>query len=278
MTSQLVKYTMAQRDDDSVWDAGQVIPGLWVGGLSAAEDAKELAAHGVVAVLTVAARLRPALPEGIAHTYISLDDHPCADLLAALPRALEALDAVLGDGEAKTSGSGERAILVHCASGVSRSVSACIAWLMTRRGLSLDDALRQVREGRPNGSPNHGFMQALQLLEKSGGNIAAAAKQWSQVGAADRMEKVNGLRDAANALHARADELEERLAQQRSSAGAPSKELLAELGALQSEVDSASPQDGFDDRVAQMIRKTAAQKIKRLLAQWEEGEPSKKET
>ena len=54
---------------------------------------------------------------------------------------------------------------MHCASGISRSVSVCMAWLMLRKKLSSEEALREVRKSRPQALPNHGFLQSLRLLE-----------------------------------------------------------------------------------------------------------------
>ena len=45
-------------------------------------------------------------------------------------------------------------ILVHCASGVSRSVATCCAWLMTRQGYMYQDALHLIRKNRPHANPN----------------------------------------------------------------------------------------------------------------------------
>jgi len=273
LSQALALYTCADRDggDGSDWDANEVAPGLWVGGLSAAENAEQLESHGVAAVVTVAARLKPQIPESVRHTAVSVDDHPCADILKVLPAALEAVDAVLSHSAAE-EGVG-RSVLVHCASGVSRSVATCVAWLMTRRGLSLEDALRQVREGRPNGNPNWGFLQALALLEKCKGNFAEAQAQWAALNKDDMQTRVRTLRQAANELHARADALEERIAQHRSEASdggsqtwKASEDVVAELETLLSDVDSAAPQTELDDRPARMIRQAAAKKVTRLLA------------
>lgn len=257
----VVPYAVARlRPAGAPWDAGEVVPGLWVGSLAAAESAEDLASHGIARVVTVASRLRPELPAGVEHVTVELDDHPTADLLGALPAALDAI----GTGTEVAAGGG---VLVHCASGVSRSVAACVAWLQVRRGLRLEDALRAVREARPQGQPNLGFMQALQLLEASSGDVPAAAAKWQEVNRAGLQERVIGLREAANGLHARVDALEEELAQRRSAGvAAPlSPELRVRLEQLQLDLDQAAPQHEVDDRVARSIRKAAAQKVARLL-------------
>jgi len=57
-------------------------------------------------------------------------------------------------------------VVVHCAMGVSRSSSTCVAYLMLRRGLSLEAAFRRVFHARDHIFPNVGFWQQLRSLEK----------------------------------------------------------------------------------------------------------------
>lgn len=58
------------------------------------------------------------------------------------------------------------AVLVHCASGISRSATLCCSYLMWKSGLSLSSALEQVRKNRGFVAPNAGFMQQLGDFEK----------------------------------------------------------------------------------------------------------------
>lgn len=57
-------------------------------------------------------------------------------------------------------------VVVHCAMGVSRSSSTCIAYLMTRHKMSLEDAFRKVFAARDHIMPNVGFWEELRSLEK----------------------------------------------------------------------------------------------------------------
>jgi len=52
-------------------------------------------------------------------------------------------------------------VLVHCAAGMSRSVTITAAYLMKRYGLSAKDAVRLVTEARPCQSINRGFQKQL---------------------------------------------------------------------------------------------------------------------
>eukprot|EP00977_Amphora_coffeiformis_P024357 scaffold15612_cov105-Amphora_coffeaeformis.AAC.2 len=67
--------------------------------------------------------------------------------------------------------------LVHCAFGISRSVSICAAWLISRRQLTLSQALQQIRAVRPDAAPNMGFLASLRGLEQCKGNMAAAMER-----------------------------------------------------------------------------------------------------
>eukprot|EP00933_Yihiella_yeosuensis_P032272 TRINITY_DN25858_c0_g1_i1.p1 TRINITY_DN25858_c0_g1~~TRINITY_DN25858_c0_g1_i1.p1 ORF type:complete len:264 (-),score=50.55 TRINITY_DN25858_c0_g1_i1:595-1305(-) len=61
-------------------------------------------------------------------------------------------------------------VAVHCAVGISRSSSTCIAYLMIRENLSLEAAFRRVFRARDCIRPNVGFWQQLCDLEKRTGN------------------------------------------------------------------------------------------------------------
>merc|ERR1740117_146446 len=109
-----------------------------------------------------------------------------ADILEALPRCLRNIDKVMKHRGGSNSNSG---VLVHCASGISRSVAACAAWLMTRRNYTLDDAMDKVVECRPSAKPNFGFMQALKILEYSRGDLEAAHDRWCRANDSDERDR-----------------------------------------------------------------------------------------
>ncbi|KAJ8263494.1 hypothetical protein COCON_G00159510 [Conger conger] len=52
-------------------------------------------------------------------------------------------------------------VLVHCAAGVSRSATLCLAYLMKHRSMTLVDAHDWVRSCRPIIRPNSGFWKQL---------------------------------------------------------------------------------------------------------------------
>jgi protein phosphatase slingshot len=72
-------------------------------------------------------------------------------------------------------------VLVHCVQGKSRSTSIVIAYLLRKRGMSLDDALALVKARRPIARPNAGFMKQLKIFE----NTLQAEKAESSISNAD---------------------------------------------------------------------------------------------
>jgi predicted protein tyrosine phosphatase len=104
----------------------------------------------------------------------TLADQPQANLISArLTEILQIMDESINPDE-------NRACLVQCAFGVSRSAAVCAAWLIARRQMSLQQAMEQIRVARPEASPNMGFIASLRALEQSGGNIEDAQKRTQQ--------------------------------------------------------------------------------------------------
>ena len=64
--------------------------------------------------------------------------------------------------DAKTKGG---AVLLHCQSGVSRSATATIAYLMHNKGLAATKAYELVKQKRSCINPNLGFIRQLQDYE-----------------------------------------------------------------------------------------------------------------
>ena len=60
----------------------------------------------------------------------------------------------------------ETNVLVHCQAGISRSASIIIAYLISERKLSLEKAVKKVRNVRPQICPSDQFLIELFLWEK----------------------------------------------------------------------------------------------------------------
>ncbi|KAG7355139.1 flavin-binding monooxygenase-like protein [Nitzschia inconspicua] len=74
-----------------------------------------------------------------------------------------------------------KACLVHCAKGVSRSVATCVAYLLSRRYCNtVQEAMDIIRKNgrQPEVSPNLGFLASLRALEQCHGNLSEAIVRW----------------------------------------------------------------------------------------------------
>jgi protein-tyrosine phosphatase len=259
-------------------DCGLVCPRLFVGSLSAANDIVSLNSNNIKRVLTVAGKLSVKIPANTEHKVINIADHPSQNILPFLQECVQFLDPVL-----LAEGDSSDGVLVHCASGVSRSVTVCCAWLMMRRGMTLAAALALVRECRPLAGPNSGFYAQLEALEESGGDIGKASELFLlRLGStACFTDALFAQRERANTLHEQIDHVEEVIKSTRAATADQAEGWMSTLKLLLLEIEreDGAVADGRDlapklvgtlgikDRISKMIRKDAVTKCRRLLAE-----------
>jgi len=75
-------------------------------------------------------------------------------------------------------------VAIHCAQGISRSSSTCIAYLMMKESMSLDAAFRRVFQARNYIRPNPGFWQQLRDLDKKLGALPPQPSEADEAGLA----------------------------------------------------------------------------------------------
>jgi hypothetical protein len=137
----------------------EVAEGLFVGNQVAAATRRVLDGIGVTHVVDMAAQCDPRFPDDFSYLWIKIYDHEreSKNLRRQLDRILQFIDDALVEGGR---------VLLHCQSGVSRSVTVAIAYLIRFRSLAYDAAYAQVRTARPIARPIPAFRQLLVDLEK----------------------------------------------------------------------------------------------------------------
>ena len=149
------EYQMAQHEAQLITD------GLFLGPHQVAQSREALEGLQVNSVLSVLGENQDfdkvAVPPQN-KIWVQVTDRVEAedDMRAALPDAVQQLGA--WDVE-------EKKTLVHCQSGISRSATVVIAFMMKHRGMKLMEAYRAVWERRPAINPNDGFFRVLQDYE-----------------------------------------------------------------------------------------------------------------
>jgi len=133
----------------------EIIPGLYLGGVTAARDKYNLRRIGVHYILTVA-EIDPFYPEEFNYKVLKVDDHDEQDLSMYFSECRAFIE------EGRKSGG----ILVHCAAGISRSATMVIMYVMTMQKLRMQQAFDYVCARRPIICPNSGFRSQLEEYEK----------------------------------------------------------------------------------------------------------------
>lgn len=144
----------------SLNNCDQIIPNLYLGGVTAAEDTKALVEQGIRAVCCCCRELEfptEDFSSQLDYYRVDVEDMSREPISLFFPEATEFIHSWI---------SHERTVLVHCRAGTSRSPSVVIAYLMTYQGYSLHDALFLVRSHRSCVCPNVGFIEQLGEYEE----------------------------------------------------------------------------------------------------------------
>ncbi|XP_077012819.1 dual specificity protein phosphatase 12 [Tamandua tetradactyla] len=159
----------------------QVRPGLYLGGAAAVANPDLLREVGITAVLTVDSEA-PSFTagtgvEGVRCLFVSALDKPETDLLSHLDRCVAFI------GHARAEG---RTVLVHCHSGVSRSVAVVTAFMMKTDQLTFEKAYENLQTVQPEAKMNEGFEWQLKLYQAMGYEVDTSSAIYKQY----RLQKV----------------------------------------------------------------------------------------
>ncbi|KAM3873858.1 dual specificity protein phosphatase 4 [Diretmus argenteus] len=149
----------------------EILPFLYLGSALHASKKEVLDAMGISALLNVSADCPNHFEGTYQYKCIPVEDNHKEDISSWFLEAIEFIDSV-------RDSSGR--VLVHCHAGISRSATICLAYLMKRKRVRLDEAFEFVRRRRSIISPNFSFMGQLlqfesQVLATSCAAEAAAA-------------------------------------------------------------------------------------------------------
>jgi dual specificity phosphatase 12 len=129
----------------------KIYPTLYIGDLNDGSDTDKLFDLGITHVLSVGSEVSEK-DEDISYLSLNVLDMEDQNILKHFETAFKYIE------KARNGG----ACLVHCNAGVSRSATICIAYIMKKFKLTLQDATETVSEVRPSICPNPGFIRQLE--------------------------------------------------------------------------------------------------------------------
>eukprot|EP01016_Furgasonia_blochmanni_P034008 TRINITY_DN3619_c0_g1_i6.p1 TRINITY_DN3619_c0_g1~~TRINITY_DN3619_c0_g1_i6.p1 ORF type:complete len:261 (+),score=43.43 TRINITY_DN3619_c0_g1_i6:70-783(+) len=132
---------------------------IYLGNLSSAVDRRTLKNLNIKAVLSICTNTGLQFdPTQLDHLVIEADDVETFDLSVHFEKTYEFIE---------TQRNARKNILVHCLAGVSRSSTIVIAYLMKKKNMPFEKALKFVKKKRFVISPNLGFGKQLIKYEKT---------------------------------------------------------------------------------------------------------------
>ncbi|XP_037672948.1 dual specificity protein phosphatase 18 isoform X1 [Choloepus didactylus] len=136
----------------SVHGLSQITNSLYISSGVAANNKLLLSSSHITTVINVSVEMVNTVYEDIQYLQVPVADAPSARLSDFFDPIADHIHGV-GLGQGRT--------LLHCAAGVSRSATLCLAYLMKYHAMSLLDAHTWTKSRRPIIRPNNGFWEQL---------------------------------------------------------------------------------------------------------------------
>jgi hypothetical protein len=135
------------------WDAQEIVPGIFLGSVYAANDRSQLYHHKIQCILDLSDGAIVQYPEIQYCTFKNIIDHPHQPMTHLFPTTLGFLTYCQRNG---------LRLLVNCHMGISRSTTIIIAYLIHYHNMTVLHSLSYIRSKRPKVKPNDGFLRELE--------------------------------------------------------------------------------------------------------------------
>ena len=145
-----------QKYMDTSFEANQILPGLWLGGISSASNREALHEHNIETIISVVLGSVASFPYDFNYERADLRDTEDEDIITEFYRIVPIIHEELSKG---------KSILVTCIWGKSRSASFVCAYLIKQYKMTTDESLQFVREKRTQIFPNPSYIRQLRQYE-----------------------------------------------------------------------------------------------------------------
>jgi protein-tyrosine phosphatase len=131
----------------------KVLPGLYVGGFLGTDRKKKLQENKITHILAIHDNAEPEFTDLFTYKCIRVSDMSSSDLSVYFSECVDYIHSCRIKGGS---------VFVHCAAGISRSVTITVMYMMTVSEHSFEECLTAVRACREVANPNFGFRLQLQ--------------------------------------------------------------------------------------------------------------------
>lgn len=118
---------------------------IYLGGEESAINLNWLKKNNITNILIVAQRCEILFQNEIIYKVIEIDDDPQENIEVYFDECFKFIDGSLGN------------VLIHCVSGISRSSTIVIAYLMKKWNKNFQEVFSHVKKQRNQVNPNSGF-------------------------------------------------------------------------------------------------------------------------
>ena len=133
---------------------GQIDSDLFIGSQDGATQVDLLLNLGIKSILSIGVEPETRHHSLFQYYFIPCLDEPGSCLISVAEKALSWIDR-----------ENTKPVYLHCNAGVSRAPSVAIYYLIKRKKLSFNQALKEIQRIRPAANPNSGFREQLMLLD-----------------------------------------------------------------------------------------------------------------
>ncbi|TNV75453.1 hypothetical protein FGO68_gene1850 [Halteria grandinella] len=133
--------------------ADHILDNVYLGPEGAAIDLDYLKANKIDRIVVAAHHTEARFPLDLEYLKLDIDDSPTEDLMPHFGPVLAFIQK-----------NPHTNVLIHCASGISRSATFVIAYVMKAGGMEYEKAREFVASKRPCVHPNSGFQKQLERL------------------------------------------------------------------------------------------------------------------
>lgn len=132
---------------------------VYIGDIASACNEVELKKLGITHIITAILGVNPQFPQDFVYLNVPIRDVESEDIKSHLTTTTQFIDDAV-----KSGGK----VLIHCVCGISRSATIVAAWMMSRNGYTVDEAIHLLKEKRECVDPNPAFREQLEQFKAQG--------------------------------------------------------------------------------------------------------------